>query len=67
MPAKRKGESMDDYLSRCIPIVSREHPEKTHDQVVGQCAGMYRSAAAKERAQTTKRKSKAGTTRKRKK
>ena len=42
MPKVKSGEKIDDYLSRCIPIVAKEHPELSHKSVIGRCAGMYR-------------------------
>jgi hypothetical protein len=42
MPAVKKGQSLGDYLSICIPRVLKEHPEKSQKQAAGQCAGMYR-------------------------
>lgn len=39
MPSVKKGESRNDYVGRCIPIVIKEG--KTKDQAVGKCEGMY--------------------------
>ena len=40
MPEVRKGESSQDYVSRCIPRVMAEG--KTKEQAAGQCYGMLR-------------------------
>jgi len=43
MPTPRcSDESRSDWMSRCIPYVMDEG--RTHDQAVGQCAGMWNSA-----------------------
>lgn len=42
MPKVKRNEKINDYLTRCIPIVSKEHPELSHKAVVGRCAGMFR-------------------------
>lgn len=43
MPTPRcSDESRSDWMSRCIPVVMDEG--RTHDQAVGQCAGMWNSA-----------------------
>ena len=36
------GETRSEWMGRCIPIVMDEG--RTHDQAVGQCAGMWGSA-----------------------
>jgi len=42
MPNPKKGESEQDFVSRCIPIVLAEGA--TQEQAAGKCYGMYRSA-----------------------
>ena len=37
----RPGESEDDFISRCVPVLISEG--KTQDQALGACYGMYRS------------------------
>lgn len=49
MPEYKKGEDMNSWLARCIPRVSKEHPELDHKAVVGRCAGMFRSNQKKAR------------------
>ena len=49
MPEVKKGQSMNEYLASCISVVAKEHPELTHKQVVGRCAGMYRNKKSKAR------------------
>jgi cation transport regulator ChaB len=41
MPEHIKGESREDWMKRCIPIVIAEG--KTSEQAAGQCGGMYDS------------------------
>jgi len=41
MPTPRKGESRDDYLKRCIPIVLNEGEVKSVEHAAGKCGGMY--------------------------
>jgi len=41
MPLKRKNETRKHYVSRAIPIIKEEHPEKSMKQVLGQAYGMY--------------------------
>lgn len=41
MPEHKKGESREDWMNRCIPIVIKEG--KTPEQASGQCGGMYDS------------------------
>lgn len=40
MPKPKAGESEQDYISRCIPMVMKEG--KTQEQAAGQCYGMWR-------------------------
>jgi len=48
MPTVKPGESQQDYVSRCIPIVMDEG--KTREQAAGKCYGMYQSQKAKKEA-----------------
>lgn len=41
MPEPKKGEKRNKYVSRAIPEVKKEHPELTHEQIVGRVEGMY--------------------------
>lgn len=43
MPKRRRGESVQVFVSRAIPIIKQEHPEKTMKQVLGQAYGMARA------------------------
>ena len=42
MPDVKPGESQNDYMSRCVPMVKDEGA--TQEQAVGKCLGMYRNA-----------------------
>lgn len=55
MPAVKKGEKMNDYLERCIPIVAKEHPELSHKAVVGRCAGMFKGKYGQKQRKAKKR------------
>ena len=46
MPEKKQGESKQDYVSRAIPIIKKEHPKKTMKQVVGQAYGMAKDSVS---------------------
>ncbi len=50
MPKPNRGETRDQYMERCIPVVMKEG--KTNEQAVGQCAGMWKSHMAKNELQT---------------
>jgi hypothetical protein len=39
MPAVKKGEKRNDYVSRCIPTVMKEG--KDQKAAVGKCEGMF--------------------------
>lgn len=39
MPEVKKGESRNEYVGRCIPVVKKEG--RTQNQAVGKCEGMY--------------------------
>ncbi len=65
MPSVKKGEKMNDYLGRCIPIVAKEHPELSQEALVGRCAGMFRGkygqkTPAKRKAKKRVRRSSSG-------
>ena len=47
MPTPRPGEAQDEFISRCVPIVSREHKDLSNKAVVGRCFGIYRSSKKK--------------------
>ena len=42
MPEPKSGESEQDFVSRCVPIVM--HEGATQDQALGKCYGIYRNA-----------------------
>lgn len=41
MPTPREGESRDDFVSRCIPIVLDDGTAESNDQAVAICNSMY--------------------------
>lgn len=41
MPTPNKNESEKDFVARCIPIVSDEHPEWKQNQRVAVCFSIY--------------------------
>jgi hypothetical protein len=41
MPAPKKGESEEDYVSRCIPVVMEEGTAKDASQAAAMCHSMY--------------------------
>lgn len=43
MPTPREGESRQDFVSRCIPIVLKEDDGLTQEQAAGKCYGIYDS------------------------
>jgi hypothetical protein len=54
MPKRKKGESLKDYVSRCIPIRQREHPEESQDRSVAACYGMGRKGGKKKQQKKKK-------------
>jgi hypothetical protein len=48
MPNVNPKESLNDYMSRCIPVVMKEG--KTQDQAKGKCYGMYKQSKKKKEA-----------------
>ena len=43
MPTPKENESRQAYVSRCIPVRRREHPEeKQEERSIAACYGMYR-------------------------
>jgi len=46
MPKPKQGESKDDYISRCVPIVLEEGTAESNDQAVAICSSMYDDAKA---------------------
>lgn len=47
MPTPKKGESRNDYMKRCIPIM---HAEGTMGQAaIGKCEGMFTAHMKKNR------------------
>jgi len=43
MPKVKRGESKQEYISRALPVIMKEHPEKNVHQAAGQAKGMYES------------------------
>ena len=42
MPRRKKGESLKNYVSRCVPVRRKEHPEESVKRSVAACYGMGR-------------------------
>jgi hypothetical protein len=42
MPIKKKGESEQSWMERCVPLVMAENKQITRDQAVAQCLSMYK-------------------------
>jgi hypothetical protein len=50
MPTPQKGETEDEYVKRCIPIVLHEDGDVEHiDHAIAKCHGMYRQWKKKNR------------------
>jgi HK97 family phage prohead protease len=47
MPTPNEGESRDDFVSRCIPIVLEDGTAEDQDQAVAVCNSMWEEAQAK--------------------
>jgi hypothetical protein len=43
MPSVKPGESEKDFVSRCIPIVMREHEGMENKQAVAICYSIYKN------------------------
>lgn len=52
MPKRRKGETVQEFVSRAVPIIKKEHPEKSMKQVLGQAYGMARQGKKTTRKST---------------
>jgi len=50
MPTPQPNETEQEFVSRCIPIVSSEHPEWENDQCVAVCYSMWREKDKKTEA-----------------
>jgi len=48
LPDPNDGEKESDYVSRCIPIVKKEHPDWENDQCAAVCHSMYKQKNSKE-------------------
>lgn len=53
MPERHAGESHDDFVSRCIPIVIEDGTAKDQDQAVAICNSMWESAEMSKATQFT--------------
>jgi hypothetical protein len=53
MPDPKPGESQEDFLDRCIPMVMDDETAETNDQAVAICMDMFQSETATEVADTT--------------
>jgi len=42
VPKPRKGEGMQEFVSRCIPIMKKLDPERTDEQIQAICYSTYR-------------------------
>lgn len=65
MPTLHKNETQKEFVSRCIPIVHKEHPEMDNSQVVAVCYSLFRQQSKKPPVKTStkipsKKKSKRG-------
>lgn len=49
MPTPRKGESQKEFVSRCIPIVTKEGTAESQDQAIAICYSMYRQYKKKQK------------------
>lgn len=49
MPKRRKGETVQECVSRGIPIIKREHPDWTDEHVQGAAYGMCRGHTIKKK------------------
>ncbi len=54
MPAVKKGESKEKYLSRCIPVVMKEGGKGGQNHAIAKCEGMYKEAQKRKRAKGSK-------------
>jgi hypothetical protein len=52
MPEPKSGETQNDFIARCVPIVIDEG--KTQDQALGKCYGIWRSSKKKSLIKTAK-------------
>lgn len=53
MPEHIKGESREEWMERCIPVVIKEG--KTQEEASGQCGGMYDSWKEEDKTKATKK------------
>ena len=49
MPKRKKGESLKNYVSRCVPVRRKEHPEESVKRSVAACYGMGRKKKGKKK------------------
>jgi hypothetical protein len=42
MPAFKEGETRQEWMSRCVPIRHKEHPDEKNEQSVAVCFSMWR-------------------------
>ncbi len=52
MPEPKSGETQNDFIARCVPIVIDEG--KTQDQALGKCYGIWMSSKKKSLIKTAK-------------
>jgi hypothetical protein len=49
MPKRKKNEPLKKYVSRCVPVRRKEHPEESQKRSVAACYGMGRKKKAKKK------------------
>lgn len=49
MPEPKKGENKQDYISRCIKVRRKEHPEEKKDKSVAVCYSLWRTAKSEKK------------------
>jgi len=54
LPTPKKGESRNDYVSRCIAFEKKESPNRPHDQVLAMCEQNYTKSVHLQSAVQTK-------------
>lgn len=53
MPAVKEGESREEYMKRCVPVVRAEGASE--EAAVGKCEGMYDEHQKKRKKQKASR------------
>lgn len=50
MPTPKKGETREQFVSRCVPMRHQEHPKEDNKQSVAICFSMWREHNKKSKA-----------------